>query len=335
MAHTISIDVIDARVSELNHVMIPIVNQPNPCKGYTANAYQVRMLIQMPSYRVYAAGTDTVITAKNYYSFFPEEQPGGGGGGGVTPAQVQAMIENSIDASVSGTSTNAIQNKVIKQYVDDHSGGGGGDKSRYTVTKVTDDITGEVTYKLMQSINDGSPTNVGDIIGFRGGEMLVQYGNELTILNSAIADIKEHMDANYNFTTFTELNITTSGKTLKQITDELYAKNLPTNTIVTGQLYSSALPFAGNGEAEVMVNSPAFWWTCKSLTTAPYSWNAIAGGGSWSGVIMDWTPTYNNNATGVVYDNTASGASSTNVQDALDETFSTLGDVNSVLEGVL
>ena len=290
MAHTISIDVVDITIPEGNHRNIPVINKPNQCFGYSADANEVRMLIQLSNYNVYQAGTKTLITGKNYYDYFPEEQPGGGGGG-VTPAQVQAMIENSIDASVSDTSTNAIQNKVIKQYVDDH-GGGGGDKSRYTVTKVTDDITGEATYKLMQSINDGSPTNVGDIIGFRGGEMLVQYGNELTILNSAIADIKEHMDAQYNFTTFTELNITTSGKTLKQITDELYAKNLPTNTIVTGQLYSSALPFAGNGEAEVMVNGPAFWWTCKSLTTAPYSWNAIAGGGSWSGVKMDWTPSY-------------------------------------------
>ena len=214
-------------------------------------------------------------------------------------------------------------------------GGGGGDKSRYTVTEVTDGSTGEVTYKLMQTIDDGASVKVGDIIGFRGNQMLVQYGNELVILDSTLATIKEKIDATYNFTTFNELNITTSGKTLKQITDELYAKDLPTNTIVTGQLYTSALPFAGNGEAEVMINGPAFWWKCTSLNVAPYSWNAIAGGGSWSGVIMDWTPTYNKNASGIVYDNTTSGATATNVQAALDESFSTLGNVNSVLEGVL
>ena len=171
-------------------------------------------------------------------------------------------------------------------------GGGGGDVSRYTVEKATDGVTGEVTYKLMEQLNNGTAHAVGDVVGFRGTQMLVSYGNELMILDTAIATIKEKIDAQYNFTTFTELNITTSGKTLKQITDELYAKNLPTNTIVTGQLYSPALPFSGNGEAEVMINGPAFWWTCKSLTTAPYSWNAIAGGGSWSGVKMDWTPTY-------------------------------------------
>lgn len=241
--------------------------------------------------------------------------------------------------------TEAGTNKVITgsnyfDYFPDESGGGGGgggdgDKSRYTVVKVTDGSTGEVTYKLQQRIDSGSPSYVGDVISIRGNQMLVQYGDSVTILNTAIADIKTKMDAQYNFTTFSELNITTSGKTLKQITDELYAKNLPTNTIVTGQLYTPALPFVGNGEAEVMVNGPAFWWTCKSLTTAPYSWNAIAGGGSWSGVKMDWTPTYNNTASGITYDNTTSGAIATNVQAALDESFSTLGDVNTVLEGVL
>lgn len=255
----------------------------------------------------------------------------------ITEAELKQMIQLSNYNVYEAGTRKVITGNNIEDYFPSGGGGGGGegDKSRYTVTKVTDGSTGEVTYKLMQTINDGSATKVGDIIGFRGTQMLVSYGNELTILDTAIATIKEKIDAQYNFTTFTDLNITTSGKTLKQITDELYAKNLPTNTIVTGQLYTPALPFSGNGEAEVMINGPAFWWTCKSLTTAPYSWNAIAGGGSWSGVKMDWTPTYNKNASGIVYNNTSSGATATNVQDALDESFSTLGDVNSVLEGVL
>ena len=219
---------------------------------------------------------------------------------------------------ISGTET-LLTGRNFREYFPDGGGGGGeGDKSRYTIEKVTNNSTGEVTYKLKQTLNNGSPSYVGDVIGLRGNQMLVQYGDSLTILNTALADIKNKIDAQYNFTTFTELNITTSGKTLKQITDELYAKNLPTNTIVTGQLYTPALPFAGNGEAEVMVNSPAFWWTCKSLTTAPYSWNAIAGGGSWSGVKMDWTPTYNSSSATITYDNTASGSSATDVQGALE-----------------
>ena len=225
----------------------------------------------------------------------------------------------------------------LQEYFPDGGGGGGGgdgDKSRYTVVKVTDNSTGEVTYKLQQRINTGSPTYVGDVIGIRGGQMLVQYGNQLTILNTALADIKTKVDANYNFTTFTALGINTNGKTLKEITDLLHAKNLPTNTIVTGQLYSSALPFTGNGEAEVMINSPAYWWKCTSLNVAPYSWNAIAGGGSWSGVIMDWTPTYGGGtAATVTYDNTTSGASATNVQGALDTLYSATGDKVDKVQG--
>jgi hypothetical protein len=251
MAETIvNIDVVDVSIPIGNNRNIAIINQPNPCYNYPANADEVKKLMQFPYYYIYAAGTHDIINPWNFYDYFPNEGGGGGGGGGT------------------------------------------GDKSRYTVTKHTDDNTGEVTYKLMQSINSGPETVAGEVIGIRGSEMLVNYGGELQILDTSIATIKERLDANYNFTTFTELDITTSGKTLKQITDELYAKNLPTNTIVTGQLYSSALPFSGNGEAEVMINGPAFWWTCKSLTEAPYSWNAIAGGGSWSGVKMDWTPTY-------------------------------------------
>ncbi len=246
--HTIQIDVIDMSIPKDNHRNLAIINEPNPCYNYTANAEVVADLIQISRYWIFEAGTNKIINGTNYYEYFPEE--GGGGGGG------------------------------------------SGDISRYTVEKVTDDGTGEVTYKLMEQLNNGTAHEVGDVIGIRGSQMLVNYGSSLTILDTAMATIKEKIDAQYNFTTFTDLNITTSGKTLKQITDELYSKDLPTNTIVTGQLYAEALPFSGNGEAEVMVNGSAFWWTCKSLTESPYSWNAIAGGGSWSGVKMDWTPTY-------------------------------------------
>ena len=254
-----------------------------------------------------------------------------------TATEVRQLIQISKYYVYEAGTKKVITGRNFNEYFPDEGGGGGGgegDKSRYTIKKETA-ASGEVTYKLMQSINGGTSAKVGDIIGLRGNQMLVNYGSDLVILNTAIATMKEKIDSQYNFTTFTALNITTSGKTLKQITDELYAKNLPTNTIVTGQLYSPALPFSGNGEAEVMINGPAFWWTCKSSTTAPYSWNAIAGGGSWSGVKMDWTPTYNSSSATITYDNTASGSSATDVQGALDDLYSKLGDVNDALEEVL
>lgn len=256
-------------------------------------------------------------------------QPNPCHGYAATAKEIRDLIQMPIYFIYESGTSNIINGRNFYTYFPEEQpgggGGGGGDISRYTVEKVTDGSTGEVTYKLMEQLNNGTAHAVGDVVGIRGSQMLVNYGGELQILDTSIATIKARLDAQYNFTTFTELNITTSGKTLKQITDELYAKNLPTNTIVTGQLYSSALPFSGNGEAEVMVNGPAFWWTCKSLTTAPYSWNAIAGGGSWSGVKMDWTPTYNNNASGIVYDNTVSHAVETNVQTALDTLYGTSG----------
>jgi hypothetical protein len=91
----------------------------------------------------------------------------------------------------------------------------------------------------------------------------------------------DRSQSTYNFTTFTELNIDTHNKTLRQLTNELIAKNLPQNTIVTGQIYSAALPFSGNGEVEVLVNHSAYWWTCKSLNVAPYSWNALTASSTW------------------------------------------------------
>ena len=175
------------------------------------------------------------------------------------------------------------------------SKGGGGGGGAYTITEHIDEQTGEVTYSLTK---DG--VAVGDTIEFDGEGILVNDPSATpgtTVegsLNDIIAMIYERASATYNFTTFTELGITTTGKTLVQITNELIAKNLPQNTIVTGEIYTAALPFSGNGEAEVIVNGPAYWWTCKSLNVSPYSWNAITASSSWGtqGLVLDWTPSY-------------------------------------------
>lgn len=113
---TVAIDVIDISIPEANHKNIPIINKPNRCYGYNANAKEVWKLIQISRLFIYEAGTNKIINGNNYYEYFPEEE--GGGGGGVTPEDVQNMITASIDTAISTTSTNAVQNKVIKEYVD-------------------------------------------------------------------------------------------------------------------------------------------------------------------------------------------------------------------------
>ena len=119
MATLVSIDVINKTIPSLNNENIPIINKPNPCYGYLANAKEVKQLIQMPNYWIYEASTNIVISGKNYYDYFPEEGSGGASGG-VTKEEVQVMINESkpvVDSVVSTTSTNAIQNSTITNFV--------------------------------------------------------------------------------------------------------------------------------------------------------------------------------------------------------------------------
>ena len=117
MATLVSIDVINKTIPSLNHENIPIINKPNPCYGYMANAKEVKQLIQMPNYWIYEAGTKIVISGNNYYDYFPEES---GIPESVSKEEIQKMIDDSVpevDSVISTTSTNAIQNSAITNFV--------------------------------------------------------------------------------------------------------------------------------------------------------------------------------------------------------------------------
>lgn len=120
MANTLTVDIVDMTVPPLRPVRIAIVSKPNPVTAEPVTGEQLLQLIQFPKYKITETATGKVVNGGNIYEYFPELQPGGGGGGGggVTPAQVQSMINASIDSTVSASSTNAIQNKSIKSYVD-------------------------------------------------------------------------------------------------------------------------------------------------------------------------------------------------------------------------
>lgn len=79
---------------------------------------------------------------------------------------------------------------LLKKVID---GSSAGDTSRYTVEKTTAE-SGEVTYKLMQQINNGTPTPVGDTVGLRGSQILANYDEELQILDNIISIIKVALD---------------------------------------------------------------------------------------------------------------------------------------------
>lgn len=206
MAHTISINVVDRTIPIGNNRTIPVINKPNPCYGYAANANEVRQLIQLSNYKITEAGTNNPITGNNYYEYFPEEQPGGGGGGGgVTPSQVEAMIADSIDASVSATSKNAIQNKVIKQYVDDNVGdkvdkveGKGLSTNDYTTTEKTklEDLAD------IQSIGDGLSLDNGELSASGSGGTEYAAGQGI-----AFSPVGFNPDPEYYFTSKVECKL--------------------------------------------------------------------------------------------------------------------------------
>ncbi len=71
-------------------------------------------------------------------------------------------------------------------------GGGGGSTDNYSIKKQTNQSTGEVSYRLTKN-----GTSVGDIIGFNGNQILVSYGGETVLLNTAIEDIEEALSNTY------------------------------------------------------------------------------------------------------------------------------------------
>lgn len=138
MADTLTINVRDIRYSDKVHVRIPVIGQTNPCFGYDATEDQIRQLMSIPNYEIRDAATGVIINGHNLQEYFPG---GGGGGGGVTPEQVQTMIENSIDSSVSTTSINAIQNSVITNFVNSSIESSTADfKGTYTSKAAMDEV---------------------------------------------------------------------------------------------------------------------------------------------------------------------------------------------------
>jgi hypothetical protein len=73
-------------------------------------------------------------------------------------------------------------------------GGGGGSDLSYTIASYVDGTSGETTYRLMESRDGGTPVAVGDVIEFRGNMMLVTYGTQQMLLNTALSTINDAIE---------------------------------------------------------------------------------------------------------------------------------------------
>lgn len=178
------------------------------------------------------------------------------------------------------------------------TGGGSSETIRYTVEKIKSNNI--ITYKLKQILN-GTSTYVGDIISFNAADINFN-SNWANNIEEALTYLYNITNGNYNFITFDELNITTTGKTMEEILAEVLTKDLPINTIITGQIYSIAGPGLGWNNAEVKIQiteggnkQQIYWCSVSSIDTAPYEWESIYYENYTTHEIentLPWTPVY-------------------------------------------
>lgn len=156
------------------------------------------------------------------------------------------------------------------------------EKVRYTIEKKIND--NKVSFQLKQTI-DNSTTYVGDIITFTAEDLAanVSFGDTINTINEALEYIYNRTTRTVNYTTFDELNINTFGKDMETILKEVLEKDLPVNTIITGQFYSDASPAPDrfqNVEGQIQITEnrtggQVFWINCISLDVSPYQWDCI------------------------------------------------------------
>ena len=92
-------------------------------------------------------------------------------------------------------------------------GGGSSEVVRYKIEKSSENS--KTVFKLKQSIN-GVSSYVGDIITFDAADISFDSEKAQTV-EEALNYLLNFTEGNYNFTTFQELGIDTSGKTIRII----------------------------------------------------------------------------------------------------------------------
>lgn len=186
MAHTVNINVIDRSIAITNPRELPVIFEPNPQYDYAANADELYALIQFG--RIYCTDSSTGerIDGFNYYNYFPERRPGGGGGGGgVTPAEVQAMIDES--TSVIDDRLDKVEADIadIEQAVDKY-------------TKGTEIPAGRIVYitpgQLYQATEDFTTNNDPSLTLAESFAADIAAGHLVPVVDSEVGDLDERVD---------------------------------------------------------------------------------------------------------------------------------------------
>lgn len=186
MAHTVNINVIDRSIAITNPRELPVIFEPNPQYDYAVNADELYALIQFG--RIYCTDPSTGerIDGFNYYNYFPERRPGGGGGGGgVTPAEVQAMIDES--TSVIDDRLDKVEADIadIEQAVDKY-------------TKDTSIPLGRIVYvtpgQLYQATEDFISNNDPSLTLEQALAADIAAGHLAPVVDSEVGDLDERVD---------------------------------------------------------------------------------------------------------------------------------------------
>lgn len=121
----------------------------------------------------------------------------------------------------------------------------------------------------------------------------------------------------------------TTNSTTQAFISSIRALNLPTGSTYLGGVTLNDMPFVGNAEVEVYVYpNNVIYCELRSANVSPYRW--------WcnSHTYRGWEVANHCKSSDVNYNNATSGMTATNVQSAIDELHSTIGDINAVLDTI-
>ena len=124
--------------------------------------------------------------------------------------------------------------------------------------------------------------------------------------------------------------VNTSGTTV-QFFSSIQSLNLPTGTMLLGLVTLTDMPVSNLRQAEVQVEvykNNVLYCTMKSADTYPYIWTCNSY--NYTGWSADSVPT----AQSTTYNNTTSGLTATDVQGAIDEINTSLGNIDSILDNI-